>query len=102
MTEVVAALIREGGKFMICRRPAHKARGLLWEFVGGKVEPGETKEQALVRECREELAVTVAVGSVFTEVTHVYPDLTIHLIPLQRADSRRHAAEAGAQRTYAG
>ena len=79
MTEVVAALIWEGGKFMICRRPAHKARGLLWEFVGGKVESGETKEQALVRECREELAVTVAVGSVFTEVTHVYPDLTIHL-----------------------
>ena len=79
MTEVVAALIWEGGKFMICRRPAHKARGLLWEFVGGKVEPGETKEQALVRECREELAVTVAVGSVFTEVTHTYPDLTIHL-----------------------
>ena len=79
MTEVVAALIWEGGKFMICQRPAHKARGLLWEFVGGKVEPGETKEQALVRECREELAVTVAVGSVFTEVTHVYPDLTIHL-----------------------
>ena len=79
MTEVVAALIWEGGKFMICRRPAHKARGLLWEFVGGKVESGETKEQALVRECREELAITVAVGSVFTEVTHVYPDLTIHL-----------------------
>ena len=71
MTEVVAALIWEGGKFMICQRPAHKARGLLWEFVGGKVEPGETKEQAL--------AVTVAVGSVFTEVTHTYPDLTIHL-----------------------
>lgn len=79
MTEVVAALIWEGGKFMISQRPAHKARGLLWEFVGGKVEPGETKEQALVRECREELAVTVAVEGVFTEVTHVYPDLTIHL-----------------------
>ena len=79
MTEVVAALIWEGGKFMICRRQAHKARGLLWEFVGGKVEPGETKEQALVRECCEELAVTVAVEGVFTEVTHVYPDLTIHL-----------------------
>lgn len=64
---------------MICRRPAHKARGLLWEFVGGKVEPGETKEQALIRECREELAITVAVEGVFTEVTHVYPDLMIHL-----------------------
>ena len=79
MTEVVAAIIWEGGKFMICQRPAHKARGLLWEFAGGKVEPDETKEQALVRECREELAVTVAVSSVFTEVTHTYPDLTIHL-----------------------
>ncbi len=79
MTEVVAALIWEGGRFMICQRPAHKARELLWEFAGGKVEPGETKEQALVRECREELAVTVAAESVFTELTHTYPDLTIHL-----------------------
>lgn len=79
MTEVVAALIWEGGRFMICQRPAHKARGLLWEFVGGKVEPGESKEQALVRECREELGITVAVGDVFTEVTHVYPDLSVHL-----------------------
>ncbi len=79
MTEVVAALIWKGNQFMICQRPAHKARGLLWEFVGGKVEPGETKEQALVRECREELAVTVQVGDVFMEVTHEYPDLTIHL-----------------------
>ena len=53
MTEVVAALIWAQKKFMICQRPAHKARGLLWEFVGGKVEPGETKEQALIRECQE-------------------------------------------------
>ena len=79
MTEVVAALIRQGEKFLICQRPANKARGLLWEFVGGKVEPGETKEQALIRECREELAVTVSVGDVFMELTHVYPDLTVHL-----------------------
>jgi len=79
MTEVVAALIWEGSRFMICQRPAHKARGLLWEFVGGKLEHGETKEQALVRECREELAVTVSVGSSFAEVTHEYPDLTVHL-----------------------
>ena len=79
MTEVVAALIRQGEKFMICQRPAHKARGLLWEFVGGKVEPGETKEQALIRECREELAVTVSVGEIFMDVTHEYPDLTVHL-----------------------
>ncbi len=79
MTEVVAALIWDGDKFMACQRPAHKARGLLWEFVGGKVEPGETKEQALVRECREELAVVLTVGEVFMEVIHEYPDLTVHL-----------------------
>ena len=79
MTEVVAALIWGQDKFMICQRPAHKARGLLWEFVGGKVEPEETKEQALIRECREELAVTLRVGDVFMDVVHEYPDLTVHL-----------------------
>ena len=79
MTEVVAALIWDNGRFMACQRPAHKARGLLWEFVGGKVEKGETKQQALVRECREELGITVAVHDVFMDVVHEYPDLTVHL-----------------------
>ena len=79
MVEVVAALIWRDAKFMICQRPSHKTRGLLWEFVGGKVEPGETKEQALIRECQEELAVTLSVGDVFMDVTHEYPDLTVHL-----------------------
>lgn len=79
MVEVVAALIWDKDKFMICQRPAHKARALLWEFVGGKVEPGETKEQALIRECQEELAVTLSVGDVFMDVVHEYPDITVHL-----------------------
>ena len=79
ITQVVAALIWKGDQFMICQRPAHKARGLLWEFVGGKVEPGETREQALVRECEEELDVTVVPRDIFMEVTHEYPDLTVHL-----------------------
>lgn len=79
-TEVVAALIWDGDRFLICQRPVHKARGLLWEFVGGKVEPGETKEQALVRECWEELAVAISVGEVFMEVNHDYPDLNVHLM----------------------
>lgn len=83
MTEVVAALIWRGDRFLACQRPAHKTRGLLWEFVGGKVEPGETKEEALIRECREELGVTLSVGEVFMEVTHTYPDLTIHLTLFQ-------------------
>ena len=79
MTEVVAALIWQGNKFMICQRPEHKARGLLWEFVGGKVESGETKEQALIRECREELNVLLSVGDVFMDVVHEYLDITVHL-----------------------
>ena len=79
ITEVVAALIWEDGKFMICQRPAHKARGLLWEFVGGKIEVGETKEDALKRECMEELDVSIDVGDIFCDVTHTYHDLTVHL-----------------------
>ena len=79
ITEVVAALIWDGPRFMICQRPAHKARALLWEFVGGKVEPGETNEQALIRECREELAVTIAVQEAFMTVVHEYPDITVRL-----------------------
>lgn len=79
ITEVVAALIWDKDQFMICQRPAHKARGLLWEFVGGKVESGESKEAALIRECQEELAVTLSVGDVFMEVIHEYPDITVQL-----------------------
>ena len=79
MVEVVAALIWKNNKFMICQRPSHKARGLLWEFVGGKVEPGETNEQALIRECREELDILLSVGDVFMDVIHEYPDITVHL-----------------------
>ena len=79
MVEVVAALIWDNDKFMICQRPPTKARALLWEFVGGKVKPGETKEQALIRECQEELAVTLSVDDLFVDVIHEYPDITVHL-----------------------
>lgn len=82
--DVVAALIWRGDRFLACQRPARKARGLLWEFVGGKVEKGESSEQALVRECREELGIEVKVRkadeqAVFIELTHEYPDITVHL-----------------------
>ena len=79
MVEVVAALIWDKDRFMICQRPQHKARGLLWEFVGGKVEEGESKIQALIRECREELDILVCVNDVFMDVVHQYPDITVHL-----------------------
>ena len=77
--EVVAALIWDKGKFLICQRPKNKARALMWEFVGGKVEKGETHQKALIRECQEELNVTLSVGDVFMDVTHEYPDVTVHL-----------------------
>lgn len=76
---VVAGLIREGDRILICQRPAGKARGLLWEFPGGKVEVGESKEAALIRECREELGVTLEVGKVYAELTYEYPDVTVRL-----------------------
>ena len=77
--DVVAALIWDEKKFMICQRPEGKARELLWEFVGGKREPGETLQQALVRECQEELGITVNVGNLFMEVLHEYRDIYIRL-----------------------
>lgn len=79
MTEVVAALIWDQDRFLICQRPEHKARGLLWEFVGGKVEAGESMEEALIRECGEELDITVSVGDIFIQVIHAYPDIHIRL-----------------------
>lgn len=79
MVDVAAALVWRGDKFMICQRPPHKARGLLWEFVGGKKEEGETLEQTLIRECKEEIAVTVKVNDIFAELVHEYPDITIKL-----------------------
>ena len=79
MTQVVAALIWDENRFLACQRPSHKARGSLWEFVGGKVEPGESPQQALIRECREELAVEIDVQEVFMELIHEYPDLTVKL-----------------------
>ena len=80
MVDVAAALIwDEQGRFLICQRPAHKARGLMWEFVGGKAEPGEKLEDTLIRECREELAVELTVGALFMQVVHTYPDITVEL-----------------------
>ena len=82
---VSAALICKDGRFLVGQRPAHKARGLLWEFVGGKLEPGETGPEALTRECREELGVTVAVGPLYARLTHTDPALTVELLLYQAA-----------------
>ena len=79
MVDVVAALIRDGERFLICKRPAHKARALMWEFPGGKVEAGESPRDALIRECMEELDITLDVGGMYMQVTHEYPDILIRL-----------------------
>ena len=79
MVDVVAALIRDGERFLICKRPAHKARALMWEFPGGKVEAGESPRDALIRECMEELDITLDVGGLYMQVTHEYPDIQIRL-----------------------
>lgn len=81
--EVVAALIEKGQRLLICKRPEGKARAAQWEFPGGKIEPGESAEQAIIRECREELALTLDVKGVFTDLIYHYPELTIHLTLLR-------------------
>jgi len=81
--EVVAGIIWDRDdaerKILVCKRPIGKARGGLWEFAGGKLEEGETCQAALVRECREELGITVAPGRLYMELEHEYQDLTVHL-----------------------
>jgi len=77
--EVVGGIIRRDGKYLLGRRPLGKSQGGLWEFIGGKIEPGETPEQALARECREEIALDIVNEKIRTSVTHTYPEKTIHL-----------------------
>ena len=99
MTEVVAALIWDKDKFMICQRPAHKARGLLWEFVGGKVEPGETKEQALIYvnaeikrlKCRPENDQT---PETYTPVNHQSEAWPVELFECQLSMSLRSSPQS--------
>lgn len=80
MKDVVAALIRRRERFLICQRPANKARPLMWEFPGGKVEEGEAPERALIRECEEELGITLRVGPLYMAAEHRYPDIHIRLL----------------------
>jgi 8-oxo-dGTP diphosphatase len=77
--DVAAALVFRDGKILITQRHADAHLGGLWEFPGGKREPGETFPQCLVRELREELGVEAKVGGLFEEITHVYADKTVHL-----------------------
>jgi 8-oxo-dGTP diphosphatase len=80
---VVAALMRQPGessRFLVQQRLPGGSRGLQWEFPGGKVEPGESEPQALVRECREELGVELEVGRRLWAEQHEYADLAVELV----------------------
>ena len=81
--EVVGAIIKDGGKYLVGQRAAHKTQGGLWEFMGGKIEPGETPEEALARECREELALEIEESRIIDSVIHEYPEKTIRLTLLE-------------------
>ena len=77
--DVVGAIIKDGDRYLVGQRAANKAQGGLWEFMGGKIEPGETPEQALVRECREELNLEIENEYIIDSVVHEYPEKTIRL-----------------------
>ena len=77
--EVSAAFIFRDGQLLITQRHAASHLGGLWEFPGGKREAGETFEQCLVREIREELGVVISVGELFEEIRHDYPEKSVHL-----------------------
>lgn len=77
--DVVGAIIKDGDRYLVGQRPANKSQGGMWEFMGGKIEPGETPEQALARECREELALEIENERIIDSVIHDYPEKTIRL-----------------------
>jgi len=77
--EVSAALIFRDGKILITQRHTSAHLGGLWEFPGGKCEPGETFEQCLVREIQEELCIEIEVGQLLEEISHAYAEKTVRL-----------------------
>ena len=77
--DVVGAIIKDGDRYLVGQRAANKSQGGLWEFMGGKIEPGETPEQALSRECREELALEIENECIIDSIVHEYPEKTIRL-----------------------
>jgi len=87
MVQVVAAIIEREGKILICRRQPEQSHPLKWEFPGGKVEPGETPEQALARELEEELGIAQAAGSEITRYQFTYPGRDPIMLIFYRVES---------------
>jgi 8-oxo-dGTP diphosphatase len=79
LIQVTAAIIHRNGKLLLCQRPRGKRCALLWEFPGGKIEPYETPEECLARECREELGITIKAEQLVQKVIYTYPDITVNI-----------------------
>ena len=77
---VVAGIVERGGETLVCRRPAKSNQGLLWEFPGGKIEKGESPEEALTRELKEELGIDVSVTSIYDARITEYPEKTVLIL----------------------
>ena len=78
---VCAVILDDTGRVLLAQRPAHKHLGLKWEFAGGKVEPGEAPESALIREIREELGCAITLDAALPRFTHTYGTVTIEMFP---------------------
>lgn len=79
MIQVTAAIIRKDGKILICQRAENGSLPLLWEFPGGKLEDGETLEECLIRECKEELNINIQISNLFAKTEYQYPDRHVFL-----------------------
>lgn len=82
MIDVSCGIIERGGKVLAARKAPHKAHAGRWEFPGGKLDPHETAERALIREIREELAIEIQVVQRLPEVVHAYPHSLVRLFPM--------------------
>lgn len=102
MIDVTAAILIENGRVLIARRRPGASQAGLWEFPGGKVRPGESPEQCLKREIKEELNLRIAVGEFFGESVHAYEDKVVRLLGYRvRAEGGTMAAHDHAELAWA-
>ena len=102
MLHVAAVILRRDEKVLICRRGPGAAAAIMWEFPGGKVEPGESPADCARRECREELGVEVELGTLYEQTTYAYPEKTDRLYVLHRPHLPGRPLHAGAHRPVLG
>ena len=108
MIEVTAAIIKNKDKILICQRPKGKKMADMWEFPGGKTEVGETSEQCIIRECNEELDITISIDNIFADITKEDLHITFFICRIvegtiklkEHQDSRRVTKEELSDYTF--